>query len=39
MTKREIIKYLVKECHHSFEQILALNDDQIKTLCLPDRKS
>lgn len=39
MTQDEIYKYLVKECHLSFEQIGNLNDYQIsKILCRPDRR-
>lgn len=39
MTQEEIFKFLVRECHLSFEQIGDLNDYQIgKILCRPDRR-
>lgn len=39
MTQDEIFKYLVKECHLTFDKIGDLNDHQIiKILCKPDRK-
>lgn len=38
MTREEVIQYLVKECHLSFEQIYNVTDHQVtKVLCLPSR--
>lgn len=40
MSQEEVFKYLVKECHLSFEEIGNLNDYQIgKILCLKDRET
>lgn len=39
MSQQEVFKFLVKECHLTFEEIGDLNDYQIsKILCLPDRR-